>query len=212
MKNLFFVAVPFVALLAGCPIGPIGNEGEGEGEGEGDPPFAATLDMTFPNPVSDVVVNGETDPCLDLTAHTFEVVEADGYNVKPTPTDTNRRCVMQTVDVEEPGSYQMDWADKCGPFANGTYDAGDGFLVEVTTDDTGERLLLRASALLPGFFDLVVNDDGTIFGEGDDIDGVHHVAAGTETADLCTIIFHQEGDDGSERNFVLSSLDASCAG
>jgi hypothetical protein len=217
-KNLFFLAaVPFVALLAGCPNGGNGVEGEGEGdagEGEGEP-FSATIDMTFTNPISSVVVNGAEDPCANLMVHEYAVDVADFYDIKPTPSDTNRRCVAKGVDVSDPGAYELHWSTDadgnptkgdCGTFPNGAYvDQTEGTVVNVTTDDSSIRLLISGDAFFPPF-DLVVTD-GTFYGEGPNF-----VSSGTISDDLCTITIHQVGSGGLAGDFVLLSERADCGG
>lgn len=208
MKTLI-PAIPFVALLAGCPIGPSGNEGEGEGE----QPLEAVIEMAFPQPMASVLVNDETDPCEDELAHSYAVTEADEYSVKPNPMDPNSRCVAKTLEIESSGTYDLDFTGPggCGKFPNGTYESEAGSIVEIWTTDDGDQVQIHGDAILPDeVFDLVVTGS-EYYGEYDAASGVHVVSSGTISDDLCVITYHEERDGAIySENIIFRSTDPSC--
>lgn len=211
MKTLI-TAIPFVALLAGCPIGPSGNEGEGEGE----QPLEAVIEMAFPQPMASVLVNDAEETCENELAHSYAVTEADEYSVKPNPTDGNSRCVAKTLEIESSGTYDLDFTGPggCGKFPNGTYEVqdGSGQVVEIWTTDDGDHIQIHADTLLASYqvIDMVVTD-GEYYGEGDAANGSHVVSSGTISDDRCVITYHEERD-GTTRidNAILHSTDPSC--
>lgn len=192
MKNLFFLAVPFVALLAGCPNGNGPGPGGTEGEGEGEQPFSATIDMLFPTPIANVVVNGSVDPCLDQTAHSFEVPEEGTYAIKPAPSDQNRRCVTRTATINASGAHQEDWNGDgaCGLFPNGTYLETNGTVVEVTTTDREGQMRLEGDFIITSGLRHIVTDN-QFHGAGD-VNGEQWESSGTISDDLCQITYHEE--------------------
>jgi len=235
-KNLFFLAaVPFVALLAGCPNGGNGiegegegAEGEGEGEGEGETHLVGTFDIQAPDTA------GACDIYLldhELDYSTIEEFDAAISSLTPDCPSGAPCTLVKTVDVpthfhsyiacgsdhlavgidtlvDHSGTYQVRWTDQgqCGLAPNGTYvDQFGDPPNEVTTTTDGTTILIDSDTFTGGV-DIVVTGD-TFGGLGSD-----RSVTGTISDNLCVITYHQECStcDPTVLDLTLTSTQASC--